>query len=277
MQDLAQGQVEQFDQIPPGQMLQRQNLQEMIDRARDLARNGARDAARDLLAQLQEMLENLRAGVFNQPMDENMQGAQQMMRDMEDMLRRQQDLLDRSFQRSQQDGQMGPQERAEREGQSQRDAQAQEGLRRDLGDMMRQLGDALGEIPRSLGRAEQEMRDARNALEQGLSDDAVRSQSRSVDQLQQGMQSMAERFMEMMANQGEGGSGQVGARPGEGFDPLGRQPGNSRSEAVEGVEIPDEMELQRTREILDELRRRSGERQRPILELDYIDRLLRQF
>jgi hypothetical protein len=37
------------------------------------------------------------------------------------------------------------------------------------------------------------------------------------------------------------------------------------------------MELRRSREILDELRRRSGDRQRPALELDYIDRLLHQF
>ncbi len=34
----------------------------MLDRARELMRSGARDAAREMLAQLQEMLENLRAG-----------------------------------------------------------------------------------------------------------------------------------------------------------------------------------------------------------------------
>jgi Flp pilus assembly CpaE family ATPase len=45
----------------------------------------------------------------------------------------------------------------------------------------------------------------------------------------------------------------------------------------EGVQIPDEMELRRTREIVDELRRRRGERERPPLELDYLDRLLDQF
>jgi hypothetical protein len=35
--------------------------------------------------------------------------------------------------------------------------------------------------------------------------------------------------------------------------------------------------MQKSRQILDELRRRAGERSRPALELDYIDRLLRQF
>ncbi len=80
-----------------------------------------------------------------------------------------------------------------------------------------------------------------------------------------------------MGEQGPRGSGQVGAQPGRGRDPLGRQPGDSGVEALEGVEIPDEMELRRAREILDELRRRRGQRQRPDFELDYLDRLLKQF
>ena len=45
-----------------GQTVERRDLQEMLDRARELMRSGARDAAREMLAQLQEMLENLRAG-----------------------------------------------------------------------------------------------------------------------------------------------------------------------------------------------------------------------
>jgi len=43
------------------------------------------------------------------------------------------------------------------------------------------------------------------------------------------------------------------------------------------VSIPDASSMQRAREILDELRRRSGERFRPKLELDYIERLLHRF
>ena len=143
--------------------------------------------------------------------------------------------------------------------------------------MMRRLGDALGEIPRPLGRAEQSMRDARDALEGDRPGDAVPPQTRAMDQLQQGMQSMVDQFMEQMGQAAERNSGQLGVRPGNGQDPLGRRQGSSGLEALEGVEIPDRMELRRSREILDELRRRSGDRQRPALELDYIDRLLHQF
>ncbi|HEX4614887.1 MAG TPA: DUF4175 family protein, partial [Stellaceae bacterium] len=43
------------------------------------------------------------------------------------------------------------------------------------------------------------------------------------------------------------------------------------------VRIPDENTLQKSRQILDELRRRAGERSRPVIELDYIERLLKRF
>ena len=41
--------------------------------------------------------------------------------------------------------------------------------------------------------------------------------------------------------------------------------------------VPEERERQRTQAIQEELRRRGGERLRPQMELDYIDRLLKQF
>ncbi|WP_193367203.1 TIGR02302 family protein [Pelagibius marinus] len=277
------GQEMMNQEMPPNsQLLNRQDLQEMLERARELARSGAKDAARDLLSQLRDMLENLRANPYAQQMNQDMQEASKMMRDLERMMREQQELLDRSFERSQQNqqGQQGEQGQPRQGGQNQADAQRQEQLRRQLGELMRQLGDALGEIPRPLGRAEREMRDARDALGNDQPGQAVPSQTRSLDQLQQGMQSALDQFMEMFAP-GEGqGEGQVGARPnGNQRDPLGREsqgPGQGQVNR-EGVQIPDQMELRRTREIVDELRRRRGERSRPTIELDYLDRLLDQF
>jgi uncharacterized protein (TIGR02302 family) len=281
-EEMAQGNQE-FDelQMPPNsQMLDRQDIMDMLERARELARSGAKDAARDLLSQLREMLENLRANPYAEQMNRDMQEASRMMRDLENMMREQQDLLDRSFERSQQNGQPGEGEGEGQQGENRADAQRQEQLRRDLGELMRQLGDALGEIPRPLGRAEREMRDAREALGNDQPGQAVPPQTRSLDQLQQGMQATMEQFMEMFSP-GEGeGEGQVGARPGDNQrDPLGRETQGPNTGQInrEGVQIPDEMELRRTREIVDELRRRRGERQRPPLELDYLDRLLEQF
>jgi hypothetical protein len=71
---------------------------------------------------------------------------------------------------------------------------------------------------------------------------------------------------------------QLGGSDPERHDPFGREPGQAqRGLNQSDVAIPEQQDLQRSREIRDELRRRSGERQRPEFELDYIDRLLEQF
>jgi hypothetical protein len=43
------------------------------------------------------------------------------------------------------------------------------------------------------------------------------------------------------------------------------------------VKIPGEMDIDRVRRILDELRRRLGDPNRPQIELDYIERLLKDY
>ena len=68
-------------------------------------------------------------------------------------------------------------------------------------------------------------------------------------------------------------------RPGQNRDPLGRSRGeaSSGSESSGDVQVPEEMEQARTRALQDELRRRGADRTRNQDELDYIERLLRQF
>jgi uncharacterized protein (TIGR02302 family) len=296
MQALAQNaQQQKQDQQPidPSRMLSSQDLQRMLDRARELARTGSRDAARDLLSQLQEMLENLRMAQTGQ-----MQGGQaQAMRQMQDMMRRQQQLLDRSFRQSRQgqrgqQGQQGQQSQMGRNGQAQPGGQDgdmagdQEALRHQLGEMMRQLGEQSGDIPQSLGRAERAMHGAADALQQGQPGDAIGPQTEALDQLQQAARSMAEQMM------GQSGNGQPdGTDPGdrEGQhqaerDPFGRF--NADDHANSGVDDGGRLRLggpdnnyavEKAKGILDELRRRAGERERPEVERDYIDRLLKQF
>ena len=63
----------------------------------------------------------------------------------------------------------------------------------------------------------------------------------------------------------------------ENGDPLNRRRTGYGFNENSDVEIPTESDIQRARRILDELRERSGDRSRPSLELDYIERLLRRF
>ena len=63
-------------------------------------------------------------------------------------------------------------------------------------------------------------------------------------------------------------------------DPLGRplrEDGTGQSPDENGVRVPDQMEQARSHAIQEELRRREAEKTRPQPELDYIDRLLKQF
>ena len=64
---------------------------------------------------------------------------------------------------------------------------------------------------------------------------------------------------------------------GEAPDPLGR-PLRGRDYGDDTtVKVPGEIDVQRARRILEELRKRFGENFRPQMELDYIERLLRRF
>jgi uncharacterized protein (TIGR02302 family) len=248
--------------------LQRDDLQKMLERARELARSGAREAARDLLAQLQEMLENLRMEPGDSEMDPMTAEALKMLEQMDSLAQRQQDLLDQTFRRSQE---MEPGE--ERQGDA--GAAEQEALRRALGEMMRRYGDMMGEIPSPLGRAERAMRDATGALQEGLPGKAIEPQTRALSELQQGMQEMANEMMRQLGQQGarHHGEGMIG----QNRDPLGRNQNGMGMIDTGDVEIPGQSDVQRAKQIIDELRRRSGERSRPKSERDYIERLLKRF
>ncbi|MBP2232004.1 uncharacterized protein (TIGR02302 family) [Azospirillum agricola] len=309
MEALQRG--EQIPTIPPemaDRMTDRNDLQQMLDRMREMAQTGSRDAARQMLSQLQQMLESMRNGAMAQSGQQNNQNdAWRMMQDLQKLTQQQQQLLDQSFRQaqdpSQQQGQPGqqsprgrqqPGQQGQRNNQGnmagsptlQKQAEQQEALRRQLGELMRRMGEQSGgEIPRPLGRAERAMRDAAQALQQGSPGAAVPSQTQAMDELQQSMQSMAEQLAnQMMMGQGPAMMGQQqpgqqgqGQRQGRGRDPLGRRPSGYGMQDSNDVKIPEQSELQRAREILDELRRRSGQYNRPQPEREYIDRLLKQF
>lgn len=273
-----------FGDIPPNaKMLSRDDLQRMLDRARELARSGARDAARDLLAQMQNMLENLQSGrMARMP---GQRGMERSMKDLGDLMQRQQQLLDRTFRRAQR-GQPGQQGQPGQPGQQGQPGQGQDGedgqlagdqesLRRQLGEILRRLGEGGAELPGALGRAERSMKDARDALGQGSPQGAVGPETEALDQLRQGAQSMMQQMMGQDGN-GQPNQSTVGRAGNNREDPLGR-PLPGEWDTGDSTKLPSQADLQRTREILEELYRRAGDRRRPELELDYIERLLRRF
>jgi len=276
---LEQGQ--EFQMLPEGAIpMEMSDLSEMLNQMRELSQSGAREQAQQLLDQLQRMMENLQANPFAMMPSEQMQQALDQMREMQNLLRDQQELLDQSMREAQnQDNWNQPQTGSENPGEQsmQGQADAQEQLRRRLGELMRDLANQMGEIPENLGNAEQSMREATGELEEGDPSGAIGPQTEAIDQLQQGMQDLAQQFLEQFGPTQGVGQGRTGIRPGESTDPLGRRSGDGATDAVEQINIPEAGELTRARQILEELRRRQGEPDRPDLELDYIERLLEQF
>ena len=219
-----------------------------------------------------------------------------MMRGMRELMQRQQQLLDRSFRAQQQaeQGQMsmpGGQPGMQQQGQAPQGSSAdmgnaagqQEALRKALGELMRRMGDGLGNIPDPLGRAERAMHDAVQALQNHQPGNAIGPQTDALDQLQQAAREFAKQMQQRLGNafgQDDNRDDQPGSgerRNGIQRDPLGRPVAEGGPYDQGDVKIPDNNTMQKAREILDELRRRAGERDRPQIELDYIDRLLQRF
>jgi hypothetical protein len=129
-----------------------------------------------------------------------------------------------------------------------------------------------GEGERALGRAGRAMGDASRSLGAQEPGDAYGYQGEALDALRQGMQGM---MQQMFANQqGQQGQQAGPGRPNGQRDPLGRPQRTEGPDLGQNVEVPDEIDAERARQILEAIRDRLGERYRPRFELDYLERLL---
>jgi hypothetical protein len=301
---------------PNAEHLSERDFQRKAEEAREAAREGRMEDAQQRMAELERMLQqlrNARVARGDQRNNERRQRGQQQMGALQDMVGREGKLMDHAQSR---DGQSTPESPFRRsrpsanpgdqQAQRQGDQKVQQALRRALGELMQQFGDLTGQVPQGLGEADQAMREAGQALAQGRDAAAGAAQQRAIEALQKGGREMAQQMAKQFGRgqQGEGddgdemggltgfglqnspgdqdGAGQQGTLPGQRRrqrDPLGRDLGQGASGGLEseGVHVPAEMERQRSQAIQEELRRRGGERTRPQEELDYIDRLLKQF
>ena len=281
---------------PNTRMLRQQDLNNMIERMERLSRSGDKEAARQLLEQLQQMLENLQMAQPGQSGDGDMEQA---LNELGDMIRKQQQLRDKTFkqgQDSRRDRMRGKQDN-QAMGDLQQDQQGlrdrlkklqQELAKRGMGQGQRgekgqqgQDGDPQqGDGEDGLGEADTAMGDAGSMLGEGNADGAVDSQGRALEALRKGAQSLAEAMQPGDGDgQGDGPSNRTGRQQSGGIqsDPLGR-PLHGREFGDDlTVKIPGEIDVQRVRRILEELRRRLADPLRPQIELDYIERLLKDY
>ncbi len=273
------------------QEIRSQDLQRMMDMIENLAKSGARDAAQQMLSELENILQNLQPG-RRQANPQRTSPMARMLDQLSDMMRRQQQLMDQTFQMPRNGQQQGNQQQPGQQGeegqepggrgQSERQIPGNGQLSQQQGDLgqmlerlMQQMQQQGIQTPDGLGRAQQQMGEAAGELGQGKRDDALGSQGEAMRGLREGARNMAQQLMQ----QGTGNEGNVG-RHGEGRseqrDPLGRPlPSQGEEYGQRDNMVPQEAEVERARRILDALRSRANEANRPKLELDYIDRLLK--
>jgi uncharacterized protein (TIGR02302 family) len=285
---------------PHAHVLSQQDLQNMLNRLEQMARTGAKDAARQLLQQLQQMMENLQMA----SPDMNDDGGDDMMSELSqlgDMIRQQQDLRDRTFKQGQdQRAQQAQPGDHGKPGQPQQPGSGATGeLRQNQQALRDQLNKLLDDLKNhgygdnvqgpegpgggqdqmnELGEAGDAMGEAAGELGQGDTDNAVDSQGRALDNLRKGAHGLAQSMQQQMGQgSGAGRSGRLGRPSDQGTDPLGR-PLRGRDYGDDTtVKVPGEIDVQRARRIIEELRQRFGDMARPQEELDYIERLLKDY
>jgi uncharacterized protein (TIGR02302 family) len=252
--------------------LNTKDLDDLLKAIQTLSQTGTRDKAAQLLAALSQLLQNLQVtggspSPANQEMNKAVQG-------LSDLLGGQRELLDKTFRAQNGNGQSQPQGQGQdgKNPQGKTDpngkglAQDQKKLRDQLDALGRSLDDAGVEKPGELGRAGEAMKQSQGNLENGQLPQSGDAQQQALAALRSGAQALAQKMLQQNGGTGAGRE-----------DPLGRPAGSSGSQLGDDVKVPSQSELQRTRDILQELRRRAAERGRPQEELDYIDRLLKQF
>ncbi len=296
-------------QQPQGESMQmtQDDLQRMMDRIQELMEQGRMAEAEQALRELQELMENMRVSQ-GQPGEGEGSPGDQAMEGLSDTLREQQGLSDQAFRDLQEqynpganagenegnEGRDGGQGRGERhEGQSGAgDAPGEEPAPQGLAERQQALRDELrrqegrlpgqgtpeGEAARdALGRAGAAMDRAGEALRRDELAEAIDNQAQAMEALREGMRSLGE-AMEQEQREGQPGQGTAqGDRRAEARDPLGREQGGNGANSSDAPLAQGPDDQGRARRLLDEIRRRSGEAERPELERDYLNRLLDRF
>jgi uncharacterized protein (TIGR02302 family) len=296
--------------LSPNRVITSQDLERMLKKIEDLAKTGSKDAARQMLSELRDLLENAQPG--NQASSSQNQEMMQMLDGLSELITKQQQLLDETYRTQQESeygspgeegepgeegreggegkqGQQGQGQGKSRQGKSGQGesgqgengqnpfpglGQQQGGLQKQLKELMDRLKGFGAKPPEQFDGAGQAMGKAGDALGQENAGRATEQQTLALDKMRQGAKSLVEQMMSGMGQPGKQGRGQAGAGD---RDPLGRPLPTQGLDNGDSVKVPEESDIQRARQILEELRRRLGERARPPGELDYIERLIERF
>lgn len=248
--------------VPKGaKILKPQDLQALLKAIQQLSQTGARAQAQQLLAMLQNLLENLHMTAVpggSGPQDKALSDA---VKGLGDLMGKQRQLLDKTFR--EREGNSDP-----KDGGAKGLAGQQGNLHEQLNKLTKGLGPKAGSGAKHLREAGKQMGQAQGKLGERSLDNATEAERNALEAMRRGAGELARQMMQQNGQQrGENGND----------DPLGRENGGRGPSFGDQTKLPGPSQMERARNILKELRRRAEERGRPKEELDYIDRLLKQF
>jgi len=303
----------QFGQKQQSQRITGDQIQQMMAEIQRLMEEGKMAEAQELLDQLARLMENMKV-TQGEGGEGDMPGGKSM-KDLGQTLRDQQKLSDDAFRKMQREPQpegvdpgleqSGPGAPQAQPGPTQPGAgdangaeetaedlaSRQHALRRELerqrGLMPRLGGDAAKQAERSLEEAGKAMDGSEQALREGDLGRAIDKQADAIEALREGMrrlgEAMAEENGQSAGSKGSEGQARMGdPMGGHGVrelprDPLGRATGEGSRIGSDSNLLKGEDVYRRARDLLDEIRRRTADRQRPEPERDYLRRLLDRF
>lgn len=286
-----------------------EDLQNFMDELAAQSMAGNKDAAREMLSKMQQMLDQMNNSSGQMEMPKDMKFMLQGISELQKLIEKQEELLEQTKKQSADSGIL-PQQHTYGEAMpidpnvmkelfgdmvlpqpdgtapapettdikpsvdTSKNKDEQEALRFVLGKLMQDADSELGEIPPNMGQAELEMRGSSQQLGNNHPTNAIPHQEAAIKHLKESMDQMSEKLAQKLKNMMAMSMGSSR------MDPMGRpmKDGDNPSWMPSSrVKIPDEAERKRVREILDTIRRRSGELNRPDYELEYYRRLMQQF
>ena len=268
------------------QRIEPHDLNALMDQLDQAMQRGDQAEALRLLEQLRQITRNLQMARPDQNRDPSRQ--QRALGAVQDMMRDQQNLRDKTYreglQRQQERQRPKAEQKTDPDGPLSDLEHTQKSLRDKLDRLRRDMQDQ-GTDQQGFGEANEAMREAEDALRQGREGDALEAQNRALQSLRQG----SDQFAKQMQRQNDG---KETADDADGNDPQTKQRQRGADESARdplGRALPsrgnndrDRMNdngrqtapEERARALLEELRRRLGEMARPQAEIDYLKRLL---
>lgn len=181
---------------------------EFLKKMEEQIMNGDMQDAQEMLSQLEQMMEMMHPDNIRE-MPQDMQMMQQGISELQELIDRQQDLLDQTHRQEAQLMQNVEEalKKSQRNGSFKSDFQPldlsqhtveQDALRFILGQLMIDVSEKVGNIPPQMGKAEMEMRESSDKLGQNMPGPAVPHQERAIEYLKDSQEQMSEQLSQRM-------------------------------------------------------------------------------